>query len=278
MQSVSDSWRLDTELLLADILGQSREYLFAWPDLELNTDDLRRFEDLLDKRSQGQPVAYLTGRKSFWDFELEVDSRVLIPRPETELLVEQALLLAKQFNQDNLHIADLGTGSGAIAIALARHDANWRLTAVDKCKEALALAKKNAVACNVGNIDFQCGSWCDGLPANHFEIIVANPPYVEAGDPHLQDDSLPYEPLMALVADNKGLGDIERIIHQSKNCLTSKGWLLLEHGFDQAAAVNGLLVEAGFTQVDSQSDLAGIDRITFGQWLQTAGPTELHTE
>jgi release factor glutamine methyltransferase len=275
LENSSDSWRLDAELLLAHVLKKSREYLLTWPEVEVVESDQIKFGELLNRRSKGEPVAYLIGKKSFWDFELSVNPDVLIPRPETELLVEKAIELIEARAEDvgnrespasQINLADLGTGSGAIAIALAKQNAAWQVTAVDKSRQALAVAKKNAAALGVTNIDFLQGSWCQPLVANSYDLIAANPPYVEAGDSHLTEGSLPFEPLMALVADNQGLADIQQIIERSRACLRDGGWLLIEHGFDQRAQVAQRLANAGYSCIDSQADLAGIERVALAQW------------
>lgn len=268
LQSLCESWKLDGELLLAFVLGKQREYLFTWPDAPVAEDSLEAFKKLLDRRSENEPVAYLVGKQAFWDFELEVNSSVLIPRPETEVLVEKALELAEGFDAQALSLADLGTGSGAIAIALAKQDARWKVTAVDKSVDALAVAKRNARKLEVDNIAFVQSSWCEALDHRSLDIMVANPPYVEAGDAHLKEESLPFEPLSALVAASHGLADIQEIVEQSTKRLRNGGWLLVEHGYDQADAVADLLQRSGFENIGSQTDLAGIARIAFGQWQQ----------
>lgn len=271
LEHSSDSWRLDTELLLAYVLDKSREYLLTWPEFEVDESAQKIFEELLNRRSKGEPVAYLIGKKAFWDFELNVNSSVLIPRPETELLVEKAIELleiTETGSATSVKLADLGTGSGAIAIALAKQSSAWRVTAVDKSSEALAVAKNNATALSVTNIEFLQGSWCQPLAVLSYDLIAANPPYVEAGDSHLSEGSLPFEPLMALVAADQGLADIEQIIDQSRACLRDGGWLLIEHGFDQCARVARLLNKAGYTAIGSQADLAGIERVAFAQWVK----------
>lgn len=271
LEKSSDSWRLDTELLLAHVLDKSREYLLTWPEFEVDESAQKKFEELLNKRSKGEPVAYLIGKKAFWDFELNVNSNVLIPRPETELLVEKAIELLEVAEENpaaSISLADLGTGSGAIAIALAKQNAGWQVTAVDKSSEALAVAKNNGTLLSVTNIEFLQGSWCEPLAALNYDLIAANPPYVEAGNSHLTEGSLPFEPLMALVAADQGLADIEQIVEQSRACLRDGGWLLIEHGFDQCAQVARLLHKAGYSAIGSQADLAGIERIAFAQWYK----------
>lgn len=269
LQAVSESWRLDTELLLADALHESREHLHAWPEREVSAAQMASFQVSLQRREQGEPVAYILGRKAFWDFELSVNSSVLIPRPETELLVEKALDIlttAKAQQQDHsVRIADLGTGSGAIAIALARADESWSLTAVDVSEAALSVARGNALTLGANNIEFLQASWCESLDAEAYQLIVANPPYVAAGDAHLQRGDLVFEPSIALEASEEGLSDIRQIVIQSRACLMRDGWLLFEHGYDQAVEVEKILRDAGFSNIGCQQDYAGLDRLSFAQ-------------
>jgi release factor glutamine methyltransferase len=262
---VSDNWHLESELLLGHVLNVSREHLFTWPDEAVSAELYQGFSDLLQRRQQGEPVAYLRGKQAFWSFELLVNSDVLIPRPETELLVEKALAVIDS-NASEVAVADLGTGSGAIALALATEKPGWALWAVDKSSAALNVAEKNAAMLGLENVRFATGDWCSELPRQHFDAIIANPPYVEAGNSHLSQGSLPFEPLSALVAGNKGMADIEAIIEQSRSCLKTGGWLLIEHGFDQSENVVAALITAGFTDVAIEMDLAGIPRIAFAQW------------
>jgi release factor glutamine methyltransferase len=219
LRSVSDSWRLDAELLLAHALQKPREYLYTWPQHEISGQALQKYQDSVTRRSKGEPLAYIVGSKQFWDFELEVNPSVLIPRPETELLVEQCLHFTGERSLDSLRVADLGTGSGAIAIALARTHAHWRIDAVDISDAALQVAAANAERLGAANINFRKGSWCQGLESNAYDLIVANPPYVASGDGHLQRGGLPFEPAMALVAPQQGLGDLLQIIRQSSGHL-----------------------------------------------------------
>ncbi len=265
LSTLSDNWRLDAELLLGHVLNVSREHLFAWPEKVVSKTDVDQFEQLLARRMSGEPVAYLRGKQAFWNMELIVDNNVLIPRPETELLVEQALALIDH-PTDEVCIADLGTGSGAIALALASEQPQWQIWAIDKSESALKVARKNAAALEGSSVRFLVGDWCDGLPKQYFNGIVANPPYVEKGDSHLSQGSLPFEPQMALVAENDGLADIETIIKQSAACLKPGGWLFLEHGFNQSERVLALLRSAGFAKVAAAQDLAGIPRIAFACW------------
>ena len=266
LQQVSDSWKLDAELLLADCIEKSREYLFTWPDQELTQPQFERFVSYCDRRLTGEPIAYILGRQAFWDFDLIVNPSVLIPRPETELLVEVALGLLDK--SSSATVLDLGTGSGAIALALAANDKSWAVTAVDNSESALGVAADNAKLLQLSNIEFKQASWCDGLPTAHFDLIVANPPYVEAGDKHLSEGSLPFEPIAALVAEENGLADIRAIAEQSRHCLKKGSWLLIEHGFQQKQAVEKILVETGYGNIECVRDLANLDRLTKAQYLE----------
>ena len=265
--SVSDSWCLDAELLLAHALQKPREYLYTWPQHEIPGQVLQDYQDSVSRRSKGEPLAYILGSKQFWDFELAVNPSVLIPRPETELLVEQCLHLTGQRSLDSLRVADLGTGSGAIAIALARTHAHWQIDAVDISDAALQVATVNAERLGVANIKFRKGSWCQGLESHAYDLIVANPPYVASGDAHLQRDGLQFEPAMALVAPQQGLGDLLQIIRQSCGHLKKGSWLLLEHGHDQQLELLEELVAVGFTDAASHTDLAGLPRVISAQWM-----------
>ena len=265
LQQVSESWKLDAELLLAEAIEQSREYLFTWPDQELTQPQLKKFDDYCGRRLLNEPIAYILGRQAFWDFELIVNSSVLIPRPETELLVETALELLD--NSVTAAVLDLGTGSGAIALALAANNKRWSVTAVDSSESALGVAADNAKLLQFSNIEFVQTSWCDGLPTEHFDLIAANPPYVEAGDKHLSEGSLPFEPIAALVAEENGLADIRAIAKQSRYCLKKNSWLLIEHGFQQKLAVEKILVDIGYANIECVKDLAGLDRLTKAQRL-----------
>ena len=265
LQQVSESWKLDAELLLAEAIGQSREYLFTWPNKELTQSQFEKFDTYCGRRLTGEPIAYILGRQAFWDFELLVNPAVLIPRPETELLVETALELLDK--SATAVVLDLGTGSGAIALALAANNRHWTVTAVDSSESALGVAADNAKLLQLSNIEFIQTSWCDGLPIAHFDLIAANPPYVEAGDKHLSEGSLPFEPIAALVARENGLADIRAIAEQSRHCLKKNSWLLIEHGFQQKQAVEKTLVDTGYANIECVKDLAGLDRLTKAQWL-----------
>lgn len=260
LNEVSASPGLDTELLLGHVLELERGALHARPERVLGAKERRRFRHLLDRRAQREPVAYLLGHAGFMDFELEVNPSVLIPRPETEQLVELALETLADSRGSPLQIADPGTGSGAIAIALARHDAAWSVLGIDISEEALAVARRNAAALTGGNLRFRQGSWCEGLASDSFDAIVANPPYVAPGDPALHPDCA-WEPAIALYSGNDGLAAIREIAAQARRCLKSGGRLLLEHGFDQRGQAAEILAAAGFREITGLKDHAGHDRL-----------------
>ena len=255
--------RLDAELLLANALGKSRSYLRTWPEREVEAAQLARFDADLARRRAGEPVAYILGQQGFWSLELEVAPHTLIPRPDTELLVETALDLLPATPASLL---DLGTGSGAIALALAAERPAWRLTGVDRVAEAVALAERNRARLKLANAEFLQSHWFDALGARRYTLIVSNPPYIAAGDRHLGEGDVRFEPSSALVAGADGLDDIRLIVAQAPEHLQAGGWLLLEHGFEQAAAVRGLLSARGFTEVQSRRDLGGHERISLGRF------------
>jgi release factor glutamine methyltransferase len=256
----SDSAGLDAELLLAAALGKPRSFLYAWPDHQPTSSVRERFADSIKARAAGQPVAYTLGSKEFFGLDLAVTSAVLIPRPDTELLVEQAL---ERLEPDSTAvIADLGTGSGAVALALAHHLPAARVLATDSSNEALAVARANARELRLA-VDFLRGDWCAPLGDASIDMLVANPPYVAEGDPHLAD--LAAEPLAALVAGPEGLDALRTIVAQAPRVLRAGGWLLLEHGFDQGEAVRALLEAAGFVDVRTACDLGGNERVSLGR-------------
>lgn len=259
--SDSDSPRADAEILLAHVLGKPRSYFVAWPEALLSAHDVAIFEALIAHRAAGEPVAYLIGSRGFYGLDLAVSPAVLIPRPETELLVEAALA---RLPAHACRVADLGTGSGAIALALANERQDAQVVAVDVSPEALSMARVNAKNLGVA-VDFRLGSWCDGLVDESFDMIVSNPPYIRADDPHLAQGDVRFEPALALASGADGLDAIRTIIACAPTHLKAGGWLLFEHGYDQAEAVAGLLHAAGWQAVASLIDLQGHARVTLGQ-------------
>ncbi len=255
--------RLDAELLLAHALGKSRSYLHTWPERELDAPQLERYQAAITRRQAGEPVAYILGQQGFWSLELEVAAHTLIPRPDTELLVETVLALLPA---TPAALLDLGTGTGAIALALASERSAWRLTGVDRVPEAVALAERNRARLKLSNANFAESHWFSALVGQRFQLIVSNPPYIAADDRHLAEGDVRFEPSSALVAGADGLDDIRLIIQQAPGYLEAGGWLLLEHGFDQAAAVRELLSARGFSAVESRRDLGGHERISLGRF------------
>lgn len=252
--------RLTAEMLLAHVLTVNRAYLHTYPQQLLTSKQLSDFETLMNRWMAGEPLAYLTGYQSFWSLDLQVTPATLIPRPETELLVELAL----QKSHDKMRIADLGTGCGAIALALASEKPAFEIYATDLSADALRIAQTNAEQLSIKNIVFKQGDWCDALPKRSFDMIVSNPPYVAEGDIDLAQSVYDYEPHLALFSDNNGLSDIQGIILQALSYLKKDGFLLLEHGFKQAEAVRNLLANAGFADIKTALDLAGLERVTLG--------------
>lgn len=251
--------RLEAELLLAHILGTSRTRLKSHPEEARAPSERERYLALIARRAAGEPAAYLTGTKEFWSLRLAVSPAVLIPRPETELLVERALALHPQPHGT---VADLGTGSGAIAVALACERPGWRIVATDASAAALAIARGNAAAAGAGNIEFLEGSWFAPLTGRRFHLIVSNPPYIARDDPLLARPPLTFEPPAALTSGADALAALREIIRGAPPHLERGGWLLLEHGATQAADVARELVVRGFTHVRSHRDLAGHERAT----------------
>lgn len=254
--------RLEAELLLAAATGLRREALIAWPDRTPTPEQARRFADLLERRLGGEPIAYIRGRQAFWNQELRVTPDTLIPRPETELLVEIAL--ERLSATAPLRVADAGSGSGAIALALAQERPAWTLLALDLSPGAVTVAKDNLRRQGATNAWVIRSDWLASLATASLDALIANPPYIPSADPHLGRGDLPHEPLTALAAGADGLDAIRRLVPQARTCLKPGGLLALEHGFDQAPAVQALLTAAGFTGVATQDDLAGQPRATWG--------------
>ncbi len=257
--------RIDAQMLLLLALQRSphdRAWLMAHDGDALDSDAAVRLDDLVRRRQRGEPMAYLRGDQEFFGLSLAVDPRVLVPRPDTETLVNWALEKVDAAN-NAVRVLDLGTGSGAIALAIAAQRPMASVSATDASEDALAVARGNAQRLGLP-VRFHAGSWLGAVPGQRFDVIVTNPPYIADGDPHLV--GLTHEPLSALTAGADGLDDIRTIVAHAPQALLPGGWLLIEHGFDQAAAVHALLQAAGFGQVSSRTDLAAIERCSGGQW------------
>jgi release factor glutamine methyltransferase len=267
--TVSDSARLDVEVLLAAALKKERTYLYTWPEKILSPAEQRCFDEMFQRRINGEPIAYILGEKEFWSLSLQVNSSTLIPRPETELLVETALSL---FQQDaplvERHIIDLGTGTGAIALALASEKPHWQIVAVDSSPAACSLAERNRLQHQLNNVQLICSDWFNSLSKIRVDMIVSNPPYIDKNDPHLQQGDVRFEPHSALIADQQGIADIALIAQQATEKLLPKGWLLIEHGYQQADAVMAVFQKHGYQSCSTVMDMAGQARVTMGQRWQ----------
>jgi release factor glutamine methyltransferase len=260
--TASDSARLDAEVLLCHLLKKDRSYLFTWNDKVVDDATITHFATLVARRQKGEPVAHILGYREFWSLELEVSSDTLIPRPDTEVLVEQALICIPN---EPCQVLDLGTGTGAVALAIASECPQATVTAVEFQHKAAELARRNAHRCHL-SVNILQGSWFEPLaPDQRFAVIVSNPPYIEADDPHLEQGDVRFEPLTALVAAQDGLADLTHIIQQGYYFLQHDGWLLVEHGFEQGAAVRALFTNARYHQVTTYKDYGSNDRITVGQ-------------
>ncbi len=263
LAATSDSARLDAELLLAAVLGGGRASLYAAPERAVAPAVAARYRDAVARRARGEPLAYITGEREFWSLPLAVDARVLVPRPETELLVE--LALAGTAADSACDVVDLGTGSGAIALALAQARPRWRLLAIDRAWGALEVARANARRLALPDVRFLASDWFAAIGAWRFDLALANPPYVASDDPVLAGRELASEPRFALDGGADGLAAIRRIVGAAPAHLRPAGALLVEHGADQGAAVRALFAAHGFVEVATARDLAGHERVTHGR-------------
>ncbi len=265
LESISDTPQLDCELLLCHVIDKDRTWLRTWPDNTVSPTHQTLFKSLLDQRIKGTPIAYITGSRGFWSMDLNVSSDTLIPRPETELLVEIVLKLGLPSQACGL---DLGTGSGAIALALASERLDMQWFAVDAQLGAVELAQDNCNQQQLSNVSIFQSNWFDAIKQqdNKFDLIVSNPPYIAKDDPHLSQGDVRFEPKTALVSGVDGLDDIKVIVSQSSMYLNTNGWLVLEHGYDQGKAVRDLMLFAGFNEVTTKQDYNNLDRITLGFW------------
>lgn len=267
LASASESAQLDAEVLLCHCLGKPRSFLRAWPEQQLSTPQAEQFEHLLTKRKQGQPIAYLTGEREFWSRSFLVTPDVLIPRPDSELLIELSLSLLAI--QQTGKLIDLGTGSGILALTLAAERPLLDVIATDFSSAALAVAQKNAKRLQIANVRFLQSHWFDKVAEKGFDLVISNPPYIADDDPHLQQGDVRFEPTTALVSGEQGLQDIRLLATQARQHLKPGGHLLLEHGYQQGKAVQAILNELNYRQVTTHRDLSGNPRVTSGLWNPT---------
>ena len=258
----TDTSQLDAELLLAHLLQKSRTWLHTWPDKLVEEEIIADFNPLLQRRQRGEPIAYLLGKQSLWTLELKVTADTLIPRPDTELLVEEALSTIP--TEQTWEIADLGTGSGAIALAIASERPAARIIATDQSAAALAIAEENASRYPFDNITFKQGSWFEPIRQQLFDLILSNPPYIAAGDAHLGQGDIRFEPDSALSSGSSGLDDLQQIIHNAIPQLKSGGRLIVEHGYDQGNAVRSLFEQHHYIEISTKRDLSGQERVSYG--------------
>lgn len=260
LAELSDSASIDAELLMSHTIKKDRVFMFAHPEFQLSEHDAELFSKLVARREKGEPIAHIIQEKEFWSLPLKVNSHTLIPRPDTEVLVEKVLeFLPKQA----VHVLDLGTGTGAIALAIAKERPDCTITAVDVIPEAVSLAKENANNLGIKNVVIGQSSWFSSVQGM-YSCIVSNPPYIDDADAHLNEGDVRFEPRSALVAGNHGFADIELIADQAKQYLLPGGGLFLEHGWKQGERVRQILANAGFRDVATCQDYGGNDRVTFG--------------
>ncbi|MDO6721077.1 peptide chain release factor N(5)-glutamine methyltransferase [Psychrosphaera sp. 1_MG-2023] len=262
--ALSDSAKLDAELLMCHVLDCQRIYLFTWPEKLLETPQCDQFFSLVEERKTGRPIAHIVGKRAFWDLELAVNDSTLIPRPDTEILVEKVLEIIESKGPEQGEGLDLGTGTGAIALSLASSLPKWQWTGVDIIPEAVLLARHNTKLNQIPNCQFVESSWFTALADQKFDFIVSNPPYIDENDPHLNLGDVRFEPKTALVAKGHGLADIRYIVENARRHLKRNGKLILEHGFEQGVEVRHILRDFNFQYVDTFKDLSGNDRVSIG--------------
>lgn len=253
----------EARLILSFVLDKPVAWLIAWPEACLETSQIKTFQQIIKRRQAGEPLAYITGEHGFWSLTLKVSPDTLIPRADTEVLVETALKLIDE--NPITSVLDLGTGTGAIALAIASERPDIDVLATDFSDAALKVAHQNLLLIACPNVRFQQSDWFSAIPKQHFDLIVSNPPYIAENDKHLDDIGLKYEPITALTSGEDGLDDIRQIIQAAHNWMSKNGHLVLEHGYNQSASVQFLLEESGFTDIQSVSDYAGQDRVTFAR-------------
>lgn len=261
----SESPKRDAEIILSFVTQKTRTFLMAFSETTLTPEEVEKLDRNLERRKNGEPIAYITGEKEFWSLSFAVSPVTLIPRPDTEKLVELAL---EHLPKEPCEILDLGTGTGAVAIAMATERPDCLFTAIDYNVEAVKLAQSNADKIGVDNIYFLQGNWFKPVKNRKFSMIVSNPPYIDSADPHLMMGDVRFEPFSALVADEEGLSDIKHIVQHSIKHLKQYGWLLIEHGWKQAEAVQTIFKQQGFQLVQTYTDYSGNDRVTLGRWFK----------
>ncbi len=261
----SPTARLDAQVLLSHVLQCNTAHLLAWPEKKLNEEQTSSFQRLIQQRQHGLPVAHLTGSREFWSLNFSVNDSTLIPRPETETLIEY--ILDKFSDREKIKLLDMGTGTGAIAITIATEKPGWEIFASELSADALKLARDNSYSHQTTNISFVQSNWFDNIKANDFDIIVSNPPYIANDDPHLLAGDVRFEPQSALSAGATGMDDIEHLCQHAKNHLTQNGWLIVEHGYNQKQLVSDCFAENGYVEIEHKNDLAGHIRMTAGKKL-----------
>ena len=262
LEHSSDSAKLDAEVLLCFLLNKERSYLLTWPEKLLTNEQLLCFIGLLERRIQGEPIAYITGVKEFWSLPLAVSVATLIPRPDTETLVE--VVFAQYDGEKNIRCLDLGTGTGAIALALASENSTWQIDAVDFNADAVRLAQRNAQNLNLEQVNVFLSDWFSQVePHKKYNVIVSNPPYIDSEDENLSQGDVRFEPKSALVANEQGLADIKHIAELARTFLSTQGKLFFEHGFEQGQAVRYILAALGYEYMQTEKDLNGHDRVTW---------------
>jgi release factor glutamine methyltransferase len=262
LEPCSEEPKTDAQILLCQVLNKNRAYLFAHPEQDLNEEQCSAYQNAVAERAKGKPIAYITGTRDFWSLSLRVNQHTLIPRHETELLVELALKFIP--NAPNTQVLDLGTGSGAIALALAKERPHWQIDACDQCEHALSIARENAQSNELTNVRFYHSDWFSQLPKKHYHALVSNPPYLAPNDPHLQKADLRFEPQSALVSSQDGLADLQYLIAQGYNQLLPNGLILVEHGYEQKKPILAILERSGYRSNKCWKDIHGHDRVSGG--------------